>query len=131
MAKHKPVTFTAKTGGNYDLMAAALAGSENQFKAGKIVKGTILAIRGNEVLVDIGYKSEGIIPAAEFKKSDDIKPGDELDVLLEGIENEEGMVMLSREKAVQKMRWDNVLQTCKEGGTIMGAVVSRVSPGPR
>jgi small subunit ribosomal protein S1 len=99
------------------------------FVEGSIVRGKILEVRPNEVLVDIGYKSEGIIPAAEFKKSDDIKPGDELDVLLEGIENEEGMVMLSREKAVQKLRWDNVLQTCKEGGTVMGTVVSRVKGG--
>ena len=99
------------------------------FVEGSIVRGKILEVRPNEVLVDIGYKSEGIIPASEFKKSDDLKAGDELDVLLEGIENDEGMVMLSREKAVQKLRWDNVLQTCKEGGTIMGVVVSRVKGG--
>ncbi len=99
------------------------------FVEGSIVRGKILEVRPNEVLVDIGYKSEGIIPAAEFKKSDDIKAGDELDVLLEGIENDDGMVMLSRERAIQKMRWDNVLQTCKEGGTIMGNVISRVKGG--
>ena len=120
---------------------AALAGDERaalsalidetikNFVEGSIVRGKILEVRPNEVLVDIGYKSEGIIPAAEFKHSDAIKAGDELDVLLEGIEGDDGMVMLSRERAVQKMRWDHVLQTCKEGGTIQGKVVSRVKGG--
>ncbi|MFO7534535.1 MAG: 30S ribosomal protein S1 [Kiritimatiellia bacterium] len=131
MAKQKTVTKKPAevAGDERATLSAMYDETMKNFVEGSIVRGKILEVRPNEVLVDIGYKSEGIIPAAEFKKSDDIKAGDELDVLLEGIENEEGMVILSREKAVQKLRWDNVLQTCKEGGTIMGAVVSRVKGG--
>jgi small subunit ribosomal protein S1 len=131
MAKQKTVTKKPAevAGDERATLSAMYDETMKNFVEGSIVRGKILEVRPNEVLVDIGYKSEGIIPASEFKKSDDIKAGDELDVLLEGIENEEGMVILSREKAVQKLRWDNVLQTCKEGGTIMGAVVSRVKGG--
>jgi small subunit ribosomal protein S1 len=129
MAKHKPVTFPAKTGGNYDLMAAALAGSENQFKAGKIVKGTILAIRGNEVLVDIGYKAEGIVPASEFKDAAEIKVGDQFDVLLVNMERDDGMVELSKAKADEKLRWEALLQKYAEGCTLNGLVTGRVRGG--
>ena len=129
MAKHKPVTFTAKTGGNYDLMAAALAGSEAQFKAGKIVKGTILAIRGNEVLVDIGYKAEGIVPAGEFKDIAEIKVGDQFDVLLVNMERDDGMVELSKAKADEKLRWEALLQKYAEGCTLNGLVTGRVRGG--
>ncbi len=129
MAKHKPVTFTAKTGGNYDLMAAALAGSENQFKAGKIVKGTILAIRGNEVLVDIGYKAEGIVPAGEFKDAAEIKVGDQYDVLLVNMERDDGMVELSKARADEKLRWDALLRKYAEGCTLNGLVTGRVRGG--
>ncbi len=129
MAKHKPVTFTAKTGGNYDLMAAALAGAENQFKAGKIVKGTILAIRGNEVLVDIGYKAEGIVPAGEFKDAAEIKVGDQYDVLLVNMERDDGMVELSKARADEKLRWDALLRKYAEGCTLNGLVTGRVRGG--
>ena len=129
MAKRKPVTFTAKTGGNYDLMAAALAGSEAQFKAGKIVKGTILAIRGNEVLVDIGYKAEGIVPAGEFKDIAEIKVGDQFDVLLVNMERDDGMVELSKAKADEKLRWEALLQKYAEGCTLNGLVTGRVRGG--
>ena len=129
MAKRKPVTFPAKTGGNYDLMAAALAGSEAQFKAGKIVKGTILAIRGNEVLVDIGYKAEGIVPAGEFKDIAEIKVGDQFDVLLVNMERDDGMVELSKAKADEKLRWEALLQKYAEGCTLNGLVTGRVRGG--
>ena len=123
------MTFTAKTGGNYDLMAAALAGSEAQFKAGKIVKGTILAIRGNEVLVDIGYKAEGIVPAGEFKDIAEIKVGDQFDVLLVNMERDDGMVELSKAKADEKLRWEALLQKYAEGCTLNGLVTGRVRGG--
>ena len=99
------------------------------FVEGSIVKGRVLEVRDNEVLVDIGYKSEGVIPAGEFRDLSAVKVGDELDVLLEGIEDDDGMVMLSREKAEQKLRWDHVLETCKEGSVVEGRVQSRVKGG--
>ena len=82
MAIRKPTAATPKTGPMYDAMAAALDQTMNQFTAGSIIKGTISGIKGNEVFVDIGYKSEGVVPANEFEDATLIKAGDVIDVLL-------------------------------------------------
>src|SRR5437773_11892037 len=68
------------------------------FAAGNIVKGRIIEVRPKEVLVDIGYKSEGVIPANEFEDIKIVKVDDEIDVLIEKLEDKEGMVVLSKEK---------------------------------
>ncbi len=99
------------------------------FKEGSIVPGRVLEVRENEVLVDIGYKSEGVIAGSEFEDLAAVKPGDTLSVLLEGIEGDDGMVVLSKQKAVQKMRWDSLLESCKEGSVIEGVVKTRVRGG--
>ncbi|NLF21659.1 MAG: 30S ribosomal protein S1 [Lentisphaerae bacterium] len=110
-------------------MAASLATSDDQFKAGKIVKGTVLAVRGNEILVDIGYKAEGIISASEFKDVGEVKVGDQYDVLLVDMERPDGMVELSKAKADEKLRWEALLQKYTEGCTLNGVVTGRVRGG--
>ncbi|MBN1557933.1 MAG: 30S ribosomal protein S1 [Lentisphaerae bacterium] len=99
------------------------------FTEGSIVKGKVLEVRGNEILVDIGYKSEGVIPAAEFEDLEKVAPGDELDVLLAEMEDEDGMVILSKEKADQKLRWERVLEHYNEGSVVQGTVKTRVRGG--
>ena len=99
------------------------------FVEGSIIPGKVLEVRGNEVLVDIGYKSEGVIPANEFPDIASVKPGDIFNVLLEGIEDDEGMVMLSKAKAEQQERWNNVVATYKEGSIVEGEVRARVKGG--
>ncbi|OGV57693.1 MAG: 30S ribosomal protein S1 [Lentisphaerae bacterium RIFOXYA12_FULL_48_11] len=99
------------------------------FVEGSIVPGTVLEVRPNEVLVDIGYKSEGVIPAYEFGDISQVKPGDKLEVLLSQIEDDYGMVVLSKEKADQKLRWERVQTSCKEGSIVDGVVKSRVRGG--
>jgi len=96
---------------------------------GSVVKGRIIDIRANEVLVDIGYKSEGIIPKWEFMEPEALKLGDEIEVLLEKIEDDNGMVVLSHEKAEQKKNWDRICSACSEGGTIEGKVRAKVKGG--
>ena len=86
-------------------MQELIAKSMRDFREGTIIKGHILEIRPREVLVDIGYKSEGVIPAGEFDDIDQLQNGDEIDVLLERLENDEGMVVLSREKALYRQNW--------------------------
>jgi len=110
-------------------MEEALKQSERSFAVGEIVKGTVIEVRAKEVLVDIGYKSEGSIPTAEFEDGDPVKVGDEIDVLIERLENKEGMVVLSREKAEFKKNWDKILTICNEGGTITGKVKGIVKGG--
>ncbi|MGH7981268.1 MAG: 30S ribosomal protein S1, partial [Limisphaerales bacterium] len=96
---------------------------------GVIVKGTIIEVRPKEVLVDIGYKSEGVIAASEFQDPAAIKLGDQIDVLIEKLENKEGTVVLSHEKAEFKKNWDKILSICNEGGRINGKVKSVVKGG--
>jgi len=99
------------------------------FAAGNIVKGTIIEVRPKEVLVDIGYKSEGVISGGEFEDIKTVKTGDEIDVLIEKLEDKEGMVVLSKEKAEFKKNWERILTICNEGGTIAGKVKAIVKGG--
>jgi small subunit ribosomal protein S1 len=112
-----------------DEIIALYEESLKNFSAGSIVTGRILEIRDNEVLVDIGYKSEGLIPRNEFRNIGDLKDGDEIEVLLEDLENDEGMVVLSKARAELQQSWDNVLETCEEGGEIEGTIRNRVKGG--
>jgi small subunit ribosomal protein S1 len=100
-----------------------------QFTEGMIVPGRILEIRSNEVLVDIGYKSEGVISLSEFEDPSALKVGDEVEVLLEKLEDDDGMVVLSRDKAEQKKNWDRIVAVCSEGGTVEGKVKAKVKGG--
>jgi small subunit ribosomal protein S1 len=99
------------------------------FREGSIVKGRILEIRPREVLVDVGYKSEGVIPLAEFDDVDSLEVGDEVEVLLERLENEEGMVVLSKEKAAYRQNWNKIVGVFQGDGLIKGKVKSVVKGG--
>lgn len=110
-------------------MEEALKQSEKRFAVGEIVPGTVIEIRPKEVLVDIGYKSEGVIPITEFEDLPNLKVGDVVDVLIERLEDREGMVVLSREKAEFKKNWQRILTICNEGGTIEGKVKAVVKGG--
>lgn len=98
------------------------------FRKGDIVNGTILEIRPQVVLVDIGYKSEGVISISEFE-DEEIEVGDQIEVLLESLENDEGLVVLSKEKAAHKQNWDKIVAVYKEGGLVKGKVKSVVKGG--
>ena len=99
------------------------------FAAGNIVKGIIIEIRPKEVLVDIGYKSEGVVTGNEFLEFKTLKVGSEVDVLIEKLEDKDGMVVLSHEKAQFKQNWDRILSICNEGGIITGKVTDIVKGG--
>jgi small subunit ribosomal protein S1 len=110
-------------------MQDLLAQSYREFKEGSIVKGRILEIRPREVLVDIGYKSEGVIPSAEFEDIDSMEVGDEVEVLLERLENDEGMVVLSKEKAAYRQNWNKIAAVFAGDGLIKGKVKAVVKGG--
>ncbi len=110
-------------------MEEAMKQSATRFAQGEIVKGTVIEVRPKEILVDIGYKSEGVIPTNEFLDASAVKVGDIVDVLIEKLENKEGTVVLSHEKAEFKKNWDNILTICNEGGRIMGKVKAVVKGG--
>ena len=110
-------------------MQELIAKSLRDFKEGSIVKGRVLEIRPREVLVDIGYKSEGVIPASEFDDMNEVEVGDEVEVLLEKLENEDGMVVLSKEKAAHKQNWDKIVKVFEGDGLIKGKVKAVVKGG--
>jgi small subunit ribosomal protein S1 len=110
-------------------MQELIAKSLRDFKEGSIVKGRILEIRPREVLVDIGYKSEGVIPFSEFDDMSEVEVGDEVEVLLEKLENEDGMIVLSKEKAAHKQNWDKIVKVFQGDGLIKGKVKAIVKGG--
>ncbi len=99
---------------------------------GEIVKGRVVTLTNDAVVVDVGYKSEGLIPKAEFLDAEGnlpIRPGDEIEVLLERAEDAEGHVLLSYSKAAKMRVWTEVEQSFKEGRIIKGRVIDRIKGG--
>ena len=110
-------------------MEEAMRQNDVRFAAGDVVTGTVIEVRPKEVLVDIGYKSEGAVPASEFPDIAEVQVGDKVQVLIERLENREGMVVLSKEKAEFKENWKKILTICNEGGTISGSVKAVIKGG--
>lgn len=117
--------------------AAILDRHERQSRAevseGEVVKGTVEKISDQGVIINIGFKSEGIVPLSEFKDGDrvTVQPGDVVDVLVKQLENAEGYVELSRADAVRMQTWDQIEQAYKTGATITGRVTDRIKGGLR
>ncbi|MDY3557779.1 30S ribosomal protein S1 [Gemmata sp. JC673] len=113
---------------------AAWVGREDQdYEANKIVSGKVLEIRGDDVVIDIGYKSEGIIKLDEWKEdgadTPPPKPGDTVEVLLETAESEDGTIQLSYRKAKRQKEWNAVLAKHKEGDVVAGKVLKKIKGG--
>ena len=108
---------------------------DNSFRnlaEGEVVKGTVLKVTENEVVVDVGYKSEGIIPVDEFLDETGqviVRAGDVVDVLLERTEDREGHIVLSREKAEKMKIWDEVERAFAERKVVIGRVIERIKGG--
>jgi len=103
--------------------------SFKNIKKGDVVKGKIIEIGRNEIVVDIGYKSEGVIPIDEFKDASELKVGDETEVLLEKIEDESGSVVLSKEKAGQMKFWNEIVAAFSEEKSVKGKLIRRIKGG--
>ncbi|MBE36803.1 MAG: 30S ribosomal protein S1 [Opitutaceae bacterium] len=103
--------------------------SFDQLKEDGIISGTITEIRQNEVVVDIGGKSEGLIAAHEFLDIGELQIGSQIEVLLEKLEDKNGNPVVSFDKAEQKKNWDNILTTFPEGSVAAGRVKAKVKGG--
>ncbi|PIU41994.1 MAG: 30S ribosomal protein S1 [Candidatus Omnitrophica bacterium CG07_land_8_20_14_0_80_42_15] len=100
-----------------------------KLEEGQIIKGRIIYKDNKEVMVDIGYKSEGILPMREFLNPDEVKIGDEIEVFLESKEDEKGRVVLSKQKADKLQGWEVVIGKFNEGDMIEGKVTRKVKGG--
>lgn len=103
--------------------------SVENLNEGQIIKGRIIELRPTEVIIDIGGKSEGIIPAVEFVDASELQVGDEIEVFLEKLEDREGNPVVSYDKAEQKKNWETILTQCEEGSIVPGRVRSKVKGG--
>ncbi|MBD3182701.1 30S ribosomal protein S1 [Candidatus Poribacteria bacterium] len=103
------------------------------FEEGEIVKGIVVKVDRDEVMVDVGYKSEGYIPVSEFGTlpdgSPNVKVGDPVDVYLLRKEDQDGLVVLSKEIADQKLVWDSIAEAYEKGEVIQGKVTRRIKGG--
>jgi small subunit ribosomal protein S1 len=99
------------------------------FTEGSIVTGKILSVFDGDVLIDIGYKSEGIISAQEFNDLEEEPVGQEVEVFLEKLEDDHGMIVLSKRRAVQQRAWDYVVNECEEGSLVEGTIKAVVKGG--
>jgi len=96
---------------------------------GTILKGTIESQIGNDVIVEVGLKSEGIVDASEFESSEDIVPGKEIEVLLEDTDSGGRLILLSKRKADRIRGWETIINTKKEGDVVTGRVIRRIKGG--
>ncbi len=112
-----------------NVMQQFLGGAMQNFAEGSLVRGRVLEVRPSEVVVDIGYKSEGTIPSSEFSDIGSIKPGDEIEVMLVKLEDDNGAVVLSRDQAEQKKNWEHIITACAEGSMVKGKVKSKIKGG--
>ena len=101
----------------------------SDIRQGEIVMGRILAVTDQEVLIDIGFKSEGSIPITEFDDPSEIKIGSKVEVYLETIEDADGQLILSKKKATFMRLWDKVVEIHEQGQTIEGKCVRRIKGG--
>jgi small subunit ribosomal protein S1 len=99
-------------------------------EAGGIVPGRVIEIVGDQVVVDVGYKSEGLVPLNEWEDGEEPpKPGDEIEVLLEGMDDDTGEVVLSRKKAHRMRAWERVVSKHREGDVVAGKVTRKIKGG--
>lgn len=118
--------------GEEESFEALFKESLSELSEGETVKGEIVKITSDSILLDIGYKSDAIIPAAEFTGPDgtlSVKVGDKVSAIIEKLEGKNGLVLLSRTKAAKMMIWDDIARLCDEGGFIDGKVTGKVKGG--
>ncbi|MCB0685619.1 MAG: 30S ribosomal protein S1 [Saprospiraceae bacterium] len=126
IGKRNTLSYTKKEIDDYleDYEKSLSSINENE-----IVKGVVTAINGGDVVLDINYKSDGLVSLSEFRDSPDLKVGDSVDVYVEHQEDERGQLILSRRKAKLLKAWENIVDSYKNGTIIKGMVISKTKGG--
>ena len=110
-------------------LANLYADSFRDVKEGEVIKGKIVRIQGDNIILDVGFKSEGSIPKSEFSETEEIKPGKEIEVVLESVEDQEGNLVLSKQRADFLRIWDKVLKAHETGEILQGKIIKRIKGG--
>ncbi len=119
-------TMAAAKPGEY--MDSFLKEQVDNLIPGQLIKGTIIGFAGDDVVIEVGLKSEGLIPKEEFEGLD-VKAGDVVEVLLEDLQDEEGLIQLSKRKADRMLAWQRIVDTQKEGDVVEGLVTKKIKGG--
>lgn len=117
---------------SFEKLFLSSVNESKDIKEGQIIAGTVIKVTNDTVMVDIGYKSEGRVPISEFLDEQGqvtIQVGDKVDVFLESTEDDEGLVIVSKEKADKLRIWDEIAEACERGDIIEGRVIERVKGG--
>ncbi len=104
-------------------------GSTSSMETGQILKGHIVELTPDFVVIDVGLKSEGLVPTSEFQDTSELTLGNAIEVLLDKTEGEDGQIVLSREKALWHRKWEYIMNHCKEGSIVNGKVIRKVKGG--
>lgn len=112
-----------------DLPEATPEGERLSVIPGKVLKGRIVEITKDHVVVDVGLKSEGMVPIEEFSDSAQLALDSEVEVFLDQTEDANGQIVLSREKAERLRQWEHIIKNCKEGSMVRGKVIRKVKGG--
>lgn len=113
----------------YDDLAKMYNNTLGTIQANEIVKGRIVAITDSGIAIDIGFKSEGLVSITEFSNIDELKPGDEVEVFLESVENKDGQLVLSRKRADFMRTWEKVTRAFETGEIVTGKITRRIKGG--
>ena len=119
-------------GGGKDVsqnLADAMQEASSRFKVGSILTGQIVSVIGNDVFVEVGLKSEGVVDLGEFADRSEAEAGTEIKVLLEAVESDSGLVVLSKRKADRIQAWENIVTTKAEGDIVTGVVSRKIKGG--
>jgi len=112
-----------------DAIATAIDETIGHFQPGTILKGKIVGTVGDDVVIDVGLKSEGIIPKNEWDDKSSIDVGDEIDVWLDTVESDSGLVVISKRKADRLLNWQRLVETANEGDDVEGRVMRKIKGG--
>lgn len=124
-----PIEEREYSDAQYQELMKLYEGTLGKISEGEIVKGRIVSIGESDVSVDIGFKSEGVVPLAEFSRPEELKVGDEIEVFLESVENKDGQLVLSRKRADFMRIWERVTKAFDTGEVLQGRCVRRIKGG--
>jgi small subunit ribosomal protein S1 len=115
--------------GSLETIEAAFDTSIKNFDLGTILRGRVLGVIGNNVILDTGYKSEGIVPLSEFDNTEEVEVGADIEVMLESFEDDTGLIQISKRKADRIRGWEKIVNKYQEGDVVTGKVVRKIKGG--
>ena len=129
MAEDDPIQVIEEQDLDEEMISRLYEETLKSVQEGKIIEGSIVKLGKREVIVDVGLKSEGVIPLSEFKDPGQLKEGDKIEVFLESTEDEEGLAVLSKQKADFLKVWEDIQGIYDQGSSIQGKIIRRVKGG--